>query len=71
MSDLLQDLRLAARTLSKNPAFALIVIAVLALGIGANTAIFSIVSGRLGIGSQRHGRVRTNIYRPVGSSGKE
>src|SRR5690242_20464558 len=38
------NLRLAFRTLCKNPAFALISITVLALGIGANTAIFSVVN---------------------------
>src|SRR5215469_4787151 len=37
------DLSLAARSLSKNPAFSLTAIAALAIGIGANTSIFSIV----------------------------
>ena len=44
---MLSDLRYALRTLGKNPAFSAIVVLILAIGIGANTAMFSIIDGIL------------------------
>ena len=43
MNDLVQELRFALRTLGKNPGFTSVVVLVLALGIGANTAIFGLI----------------------------
>ena len=65
MNTLAQDLRYAVRNLKRNPGFAAVAIGALAIGIGANTAVFTVVESVLLRPLPYHDPARLFTVRPV------
>lgn len=68
---MLQDLRLCLRTLSKQPAFTFITVLTLALGIGATSAVFSLVQGVLLSPPPYRQPDRLALIQPARSDGRQ
>ena len=65
MRTFVQDLRYAFRNLKRNPSFAAVAIGALALGIGANTAVFTVVESVLLRPPAYHDPSRLYTVRPM------
>ena len=71
MTDMLQDLRFSFRELRKKPDFAITAVMSLALGIGATTAVFSVIYGLLANPFPYQGAGRMIHLRVVNESGND